>query len=224
MGTSGQGARTALIVPGAAVRRYVLGAVEALSSVGISGELLAAPGEPTVPADLGEYGRALATRIDSVDALIGLSVGAQVAAVTAAAMDSGPHPARAIGRLILISPTFDPAARSTPRLVGRWIADGRVEPTSLLSQQIPDWRRAGPARIATVVRSAREVAIERLLPALSCPVTVVHAERDAITSHAYAARLASAAAGELVVVPGATHSWPYDDAARFVALIDRLTS
>jgi pimeloyl-ACP methyl ester carboxylesterase len=227
MGTGGQGVRKALIVPGAAVRRYVLDAVEALSAVGIWGEVLAAPGEPMVPADLGEYGRALAGRIaGGVDVLIGLSVGAQVAAVAAAAQ---PHlsltrsPAEgAIRRLVLISPTVDPAARSGPRLVGRWVAGGRVEPMSLLAQQLPDWRRAGSARIATVVRSAREIAIEQLLPGVSCPVTVVHAERDVITSHAYAAHLAAAAGGDLVIVPGATHSWPYDDPARFAALIDRL--
>ena len=212
--------RHALIVPGAAVRRYVHGAVEALPSVGVSGELLAAPGEPTVPADLGKYGRALAGRIersDGVGAVIGLSVGAQVAAVAAASTVS-----KTIGRLILISPTVDPATRSGPRLIGRWIAGGGVEPMSLLPQQLADWRRAGPTRIATVVRSARRVAIEQVLADVSCPVTVVHAERDVITSHAYAARLAAVAGGELVVVPGATHSWPYDDPTRFAVLIARL--
>jgi pimeloyl-ACP methyl ester carboxylesterase len=212
--------RQALIVPGAAVRRYVQAVVEALPSVGISGELLAAPGEPTVPADLGEYGRALAYRIDDsggVSAVIGLSVGAQVAAVAAATTVS-----KSIGRLILISPTVEPATRSGPRLIRRWIAGGRVEPMSLLPHQLQDWRRAGPARIAAVVRSARRVAIEQVLADVSCPVTVVHAERDVITSHAYAARLAAAADGDLVVVPDATHSWPYGDPTRFAALIARL--
>jgi pimeloyl-ACP methyl ester carboxylesterase len=213
--------RQALIVPGAAVRRYVQSAVEALSSAGISGELLAAPGQRSVPADLAEYGRALAHRIDDSDgvsAVIGLSVGAQVAAVAAATVS------KSIGRLILVSPTVDPAARSGPRLIGRWIAGGRVEPMSLLPLQLQDWRRAGPARIATVVRSARRVAIEQVLAEVSCPVTVVHAERDVITSHAYAARLAAVVDGDLVVVPAATHSWPYDDPTRFAALIARLIS
>ena len=222
--------RKALIVPGAAVRRYVRDAVEALPTVGISGELLAALGEPKVPADLGEYGRELAGRITGgggVDVLIGLSVGTQAAAVAAvetakAPRTCSPPPRGSVGRLVLISPTVDPAARSAPRLVGRWLAGGRVEPVSLLPQQLPDWGRAGPARIATVVRSARRFAIERLLPGVSCPVTVVHAERDVITSHAYAAHLAAAVDGDLVIVPGATHSWPHDDPARFAALIDRL--
>jgi hypothetical protein len=55
--------RKALIVPGAAVHRYVRDTVEALPAVGISGALLAGPGEPKVAADLGEYGRDLAGRI-----------------------------------------------------------------------------------------------------------------------------------------------------------------
>jgi hypothetical protein len=86
--------REALIVPGVAVRRYVRDAVEALPAVGISGDLLAAPGEPKVPADLGEYGRNLAGRITRggvVDVLIGLSVGAQVAAVAAVATAKAPR-------------------------------------------------------------------------------------------------------------------------------------
>ena len=222
--------RKALIVPGAAVHRYVRDTVEALPAVGISGALLAGPGEPKVAADLGEYGRDLAGRITGgggVDVLIGLSVGAQVAAVAAvetakASRTCSPPHRGSVGRLVLISPTVDPAARSAPRLVGRWLAGGRVEPVSLLRQQLPDWGGAGPARIATVVRSARRIAIERLLPGLSCPVTVVHAERDVITSHAYATYLAAAVDGDLVIVPGATHSWPHDDPARFAALIDRL--
>ncbi|MGD9989543.1 alpha/beta fold hydrolase [Pseudonocardia sp.] len=208
-----------LVIPGAAVRRYVRDAVDALSSVGIRGDLRAAPGERVVPADLRGYGHRVAAEIleqGGVDALVGLSVGAQVAAVAAARVGD------AVGQLVLISPTVDPAARTVPRLVGRWAAGGRVEPASLLPRQLPDWWRAGPARIATVVRSALAVEIEELLPDVTCPVTVVHSDGDVITSHAYAARLSAAATGRLVLVPGSTHSWPFDDAARFVALIDRL--
>jgi pimeloyl-ACP methyl ester carboxylesterase len=95
---------------------------------------------------------------------------------------------------------------------------------SLLPLQLRDWRRAGPARIATVVGSAWRVAIEQVLADVSCPVTVVHAERDVITAHAYAARLAAIADGDLVVVPDATHSWPFDDPTRFATLIARLIS
>ena len=51
---------------------------------------------------------------------------------------------------------------------------------------------------------------------------MVHAERDAITSHGYAAQLA--ARGSLLVVPGATHSWPYRDEERFAATVEELAA
>jgi pimeloyl-ACP methyl ester carboxylesterase len=209
-----------VIVPGAAVRGYVRPAIEALRARGVTAELLPAPGEPGTPTDLAEYGRELGARLsvraDPVDLLVGLSVGAQVAAVAAAT--PGPN---GTGRLMLVSPTVDPAARTVPRLVGRWISGGRVESPSLLPRQLPDWWRAGPHRIARVVRSAVTVDIERVLPGIDLPVDVVHAERDLITSHAYAARLAAAhGKGRLVVVPDATHSWPYGDEHRFADLVE----
>jgi len=43
-----------------------------------------------------------------------------------------------------------------------------------------------------------------------------------ITSHDYAARLAADHGGRLIVLPGATHSWPYGDPRRFTELLDRL--
>jgi len=210
------------MIPGAAVRGYVRSAVERLRHRGVEATLLPAPGEPGAPSDLAEYGRELAARLvdrgSTVDLLVGLSVGAQAAAV-AAATPGRPGPPR-IRRVMLVSPTVDPAARTVPRLVGRWLAGGRVESPSLLPRQLPDWWRAGPGRIARVVRSAVTVDIERVLPSIDVPVDVVHAERDLITSHAYAARLAAAHNdGRLVVIPGATHSWPHGDEDRFVDLV-----
>jgi pimeloyl-ACP methyl ester carboxylesterase len=225
-----------LVVPGAAVRSYVCPAVEELQRRDLDAELLAAPGEPGQPARLDEYGRVLAGRIaaeDPVDLLIGLSVGAQVAAVAAGVASTASLrrpgsatplpvtvPAPPIRNLMLVSPTVDPEARTTPALVTRWLAGGRRERAGLLREQLPDWRRAGPRRIAAVVRSALEVEVEQLLPAVSVPVTVVHAERDIITSHAYAARLAADHGARFVVVPGASHSWPYRDESRFADLAE----
>jgi pimeloyl-ACP methyl ester carboxylesterase len=154
-----------LLVPGAAVRSYVRQAVEELRDRGLDAELLPAPGEPGASADLGEYGRALGARVENgepVDLLIGLSVGAQAAA--AAVTPTGPRPARIRG-LVLVSPTTGPPARTVPRLVGTWLAGGRREPLALPGEQLPDWRRAGPHRVVTVVRSTMTIDIERLLNA-----------------------------------------------------------
>ena len=169
-----------------------------------------------MPADLSAYGRVLAGRIgaadEPVDLLVGLSVGAQAATVAAAACGSR------VRRLMLVSPTVDPATRTAPALLGRWLFGGRVEPAGMLREQLPDWRRAGPRRLLSVLRSALAVRIEALLPTVTARLTVVHTEHDLITSHSYAAELATA--GELVVVPGATHSWPYRDGERFADLVE----
>jgi pimeloyl-ACP methyl ester carboxylesterase len=204
------------LIPGLAVSRYARPAVAALRGRGIDARLLAAPGGPTGPVDVRVYGHQLAQRLDGdTDVLIGLSVGSQVAAVAAATAD----PSR-LRRVVLISPTVDPAARRATRLVLRWLAGGRREPLRLAREQVPDWTRAGPQRLAGGIRSALQVHIEDLLPQLDGRLTVVHAERDVITSHAYAAQLAAGPANRLCIVPDATHSWPFGDEDRFAAMIE----
>jgi hypothetical protein len=240
-----------LVVPGAAVRSYVRSAMQELRERGFDAQLLAAPGSPDAPADLAAYGSALADRLRAeatpVDLLIGLSVGAQAAAVAAAevggaataghtaaagraatagrasgapaGIGAGPGEPPLVRRLLLVGPTVDPGVRSTPRLLTRWLAGGRVERPGLLRQQAPEWRQAGARRLVELVRSATRVAIEDLLPTIPAPVDVVHAERDLITSHAYAAEVAARACGRFVIVPGGTHSWPHDDGPRFADVV-----
>jgi pimeloyl-ACP methyl ester carboxylesterase len=199
-----------LIVPGAGVHRYARPAVAALRARGVEARLLPAPGAPDGPPDLRRYGLELARRIAGgpVDLLVGLSVGAQAAAVAAAALPD-------LARLALVGPTVDPQVRSAPRLLARWLAAGRRERPGLLAAQAPDWRAAGPRRLRRVVRSALRVRIEDLLAGIGAELTVVHGDGDVVTSHSYAAALAAESGGRLVVVPGATHSWPYRDADRF---------
>jgi pimeloyl-ACP methyl ester carboxylesterase len=200
-----------LIVPGAAVRAYVGPAADAVRERGVEVELLPAPGLAGGPADLRRYGEALAERLRAgppVDLLVGLSVGAQAAAVAAAGAGGQ------VAHLVLVSPTVDPAVRTVHGLLTSWFAAGRREPARLLLDQAPDWRRAGARSLARVVRSALAVRIED--EALDAGrLTVVHAEHDAITSHGYAAALAAVHSGRLLVVPAAVHSWPYRDAGRF---------
>jgi pimeloyl-ACP methyl ester carboxylesterase len=201
-----------LIVPGAAVRAYVEPAADAARGQGLEVDLLPAPGLAGGPADLRRYGEVLADRLRTgppVDLLVGLSVGAQAAAVAAAGA------AGRVAHLVLVSPTVDPAVRTARGLLARWLAAGRREPARLLLDQAPDWRRAGATSLARVVRSALAVRIEDEPLGAVGRVTVVHAEHDAITSHTYAAALAAAHSGRLLVVPAAVHSWPYRDAGRF---------
>jgi hypothetical protein len=205
-----------VVVPGAAVRSYVRPAVLQARAAGWDVELAAAPGQPCAAADLWEYGRRLADRISRqpIELLVGLSVGAQAAAVAATAAE--------VPRLALVGPTVDPACRTAPRLLLRWLAGGRLESPRLLPAQLPDWWRAGGRRLTRVVRSALNIELERILPRVDSRLTVLHAERDVITSHGYAAWLAADHGGQLLVLPGATHSWPHDDAEGFSAVLDRL--
>jgi pimeloyl-ACP methyl ester carboxylesterase len=217
-GFCGVGRMRVLIVPGAGVRGYVEPAERALRNLGIDATLLPAPGQPGRPVELADYGRDLHRRLETagpVDLLIGLSVGAQAAAVTAASAGS------LVRRLMLVSPTVDPVARTRPRLLARWLAGGRVERSGMLAEQWPDWRRAGARRIYGLLQSAVNLGIETLLP-VPAELTVVHAEWDLITGHSYAAALAADHGGRLILVPGATHSWPYRDADRFVDVVNQV--
>ncbi len=208
-----------LVVPGLAVRSYARPAALALRAAGVDVALLRPPAWAGAPADLERYGALLARAIDrrgiDVDLLVGLSVGTQAAAVASARTHR-------IRRLLLVSPTVDPAKRTWRRLVGAWLGgDGADDAPSTLSQ-IPDWAHAGIPRIALGMRSALRLPLELVLPSVPAAVTVVHAEHDSLGSRDWAARVASAGAGPLVDLPGAPHSWPVEDAAGFVRMVKEL--
>jgi pimeloyl-ACP methyl ester carboxylesterase len=190
---------------------------ETLSGRGDATRLLDAPGQPGAPADLREYGARLGADLadgDPVDLLVGLSVGTQAAAVAAVAAGPG-----RVGHLLLVGPTVDPERRTLGRFLAAWARAGTREDSSLLPRQAPDWRQAGIRQLIGVVRSALSVRLEQVLADVPCPITVVHAERDVVTSHGYAAGLATVFGQQLVVIPGATHSWPYADGPGFADLV-----
>jgi pimeloyl-ACP methyl ester carboxylesterase len=127
-----------------------------------------------------------------------------------------------VGHLVLVGPTVDPDRRTVGRFVAAWARAGLREDSTLLPRQAPDWRKAGVRQLAGVVRSALSVRLEKVLADVLCPITVVHAERDVVTSHGYAAGLATVFGQQLVVIPGATHSWPYADGPGFADLVEGL--
>jgi pimeloyl-ACP methyl ester carboxylesterase len=98
-----------IAVPGLAVRAYVAPPVQHLRNHGYDATLLQPPAWRGVDQDLALYGRRLAADIDNdgapVDVLIGLSAGSQAAAVAASLTSL-------VSRLVLVSPTVDPAYRS----------------------------------------------------------------------------------------------------------------
>jgi len=205
------------MVPGLAVRSYAEPAAAALRSAGIDADLLPAPTWHGVPADVNAYGRWAAGKIEDigdVELLIGMSLGTQAAAAAALAVG--------VPRLLLISPTVDPAHRSRWQLVRTWLKGDKHPDSQSMRSQVPDWRRAGVRRIYTGMASALHTPLEDVLPRITTRLTIVHAGWDNLGSFHYAAALAELGSGEVIELPAAPHSWPIGDTDRFVALVQRL--
>lgn len=147
--------------------------------------------------------------------LIGLSAGTQAAAVAASLTDG-------VKRLVLVSPTIDPAYRS---MIKQSVVFARGDPhdKAAFVSQVPDWSRAGIIRILRGFASAIPLHLEDILP-VQAAVTIIHAEHDPLTTHSYACSLAEINSARLVLMPGGSHSWPKADSARFLRFIDELVS
>jgi len=209
--------RTVAVIPGVGVRRYLLPTVDAVRDRGWEVTLLPGLGQPAMASDLHLYADQIGPGLarGPLDLLVGLSVGCQAAALVATRY-------RPSARLVLVGPTVDPACRSVPRLMARWVLAGTREPSDLLPRQAADWRDAGPRSLMRVVRSAVALRLEDMSLPRSVRTCVVHADSDLITSHEYAASLAATWGGQFVSVPHATHSWPYGDPDRFAGLMEQL--
>jgi pimeloyl-ACP methyl ester carboxylesterase len=207
-----------IVVPGLAVHAYAEPPVRHLRDNGYDAKLLSPPAWRGVDHDLERYGSKLAADIDRegapVAVLIGLSVGTQAAAVAAASTDL-------VKRLVVISPTIDPAYRSMIKQSLVFVRGDPHDKAGYLSH-VPDWSRAGVIRIFRGFASAIALHLEDVLPKVPAAVTVLHAEYDPLTTHSYASSLAKINGARLVLMPGVSHSWPKDDSARFVRFINQL--
>ena len=209
-----------IVVPGLAVRGYADLSVRHLRDNGYDATLLQPPAWRGVEHDLERYGRNLAAEIDRdaapIDVLIGLSAGTQAAAVAASLTDL-------VKRLVLVSPTIDPAYRSMIKQSLVFVRGDPHDKAAFLSQ-VPDWSRAGIPRIFRGFASAIALHLEDILPKVRAEVTIIHTEHDPLTTHAYAASLAEPNGARLGLMPGVSHSWPKADSARFLRFIDQLLS
>ncbi len=208
-----------IVVPGLAVRRYAMPACRAVAETGRPTSLLDPLGWRGMPADPEEYGRLLARRLDREPCpplLVGLSAGTQAAA----------HAVALSGRvagLLLVSPTLEPTLRSAARLVAGWLRRGEPHPKApTWRYQLHDWRRSSPGALLRAVRAVPQLRLEDQLPRVRSPITVVHADADRLSPLPFAAALADASGARLIVMPDASHSWPYRDPDRFVALVGAL--
>lgn len=209
-----------VIVPGLAVRSYAVAAAQALADRGYAVTLLPAPTWKGVPKVLKSYGSQLAGRLDRadepVDLLIGLSVGAQAAAI--AAVQSA-----MVTRLMLVSCMVDPGDRTPLRLLSAWLFR-KQEGDSSFDAQLGDWAKAGIPRILAGFLSAITLHLENLLPAFDGDLTIVQPDGNTLSTTSYSEELARSNNGRFVLMPGAAHSWPVGDSTRFVDLVDQLTA
>jgi pimeloyl-ACP methyl ester carboxylesterase len=173
----------------ARLRALLPGDVVLLPGMGLGGP---------VPA-LDELGRRLLAGIGPGPVvLVGHSQSCQV--VAAAAGDPR------VAGLVLLGPTTDPRLRSLPVLVRRWLGTAAREPWAQVPLVLAQWWRTGPRAMRRLWRVAAPDRIDRRLPEVTVPVTVVRGTRDRLCPHDWATALAAAAPhGRLVELPGAAH-------------------
>jgi pimeloyl-ACP methyl ester carboxylesterase len=128
-----------------------------------------------------------------------------------------------VKRLVLVSPTIDPAYRSMIKQSFVFVR-GDPHDKSAFYRHLPDWSRAGIPRIVRGFASAIRLHLEDMLPKVLAEITIIHTEYDPLTTHAYAAQLAETAGARLLLMPGVSHSWPQEDSARFLRFINELIS
>lgn len=134
-------------------------------------------------------------------ALLANSFGCQVAVDCAAR-----HPKR-IAALVLVGPTVDPAARTPPGQLGRWLRNGLREPPTLVPVIARDYRDAGMRRVLASFRYALLDRPEDKLPLVDAPTLVVRGERDRLVPQSWAEEVVRLLPrGRLALLPEAAHT------------------
>jgi pimeloyl-ACP methyl ester carboxylesterase len=134
-------------------------------------------------------------------ALVGNSFGCQV--IVDLAMR---YPKRA-DRLVLLGPTVDAAARTLWQQFFRLLEDIRQEPPMAPWNYLADLWKANLRRGFGTLWHTLDDRLEQKLPHVAVPALVVKGELDPLVPQAWAEQVASLLPqGELVVVPGGTHT------------------
>lgn len=163
---------------------------------------------PPRPLDLAEHASVLAAWLAAIGferaVWVGHSFGCQVAAELATGYPE------AVERLVLVSPTVDPRARSINRQLARLLRDGLREPLPLLPLLVRDYLKAGPRALIHAARLALRDRIEERLLAITVPTLVVRGERDPLVPAEWAQKVARLLPfGRLFVISDAAHAVAY---------------
>ncbi|MGM1062013.1 alpha/beta fold hydrolase [Saccharothrix sp. Mg75] len=134
-------------------------------------------------------------------ALVANSAGCQVVA------DLAVHSPDLLGPAVLVSPTVDRHARSTPRQLARLLADVPRERPALVPLLTRDYLTCGPRRIAATFGHLLDDPVELNLGHLRTPTAVVRGSGDPIVSREWAREVAALLPrGHLVELAGAAHA------------------
>jgi pimeloyl-ACP methyl ester carboxylesterase len=148
--------------------------------------------------------------------LAGHSWGCHVAATVAAR-----HPGL-VGRLVMLSPSFDGRRGGPAGLVLRLAADAPLERPSLLGGAILDYLHAGPRRVVGTLTDAYGISLADLVARLGMPLLIVRGTRDPLTTRRWAQELAARAAGPVTraEIPRAAHGLGHDAPRAVAAAIE----
>lgn len=156
------------------------------------------------PSDLASLTRTLLGALPgSPCVLVGHSTGTQVA--MRAALDAPVG----VGALVLVGPTFEPAARRPGVLVARHMRTSAFEPPGQLRYTLPDYLRGG-RRFREYLSSALDDRPEEYIGRIEVPVIAARGRHDHFASQQWVQRLATDARnGRARTLPGA-HAVPYN--------------
>jgi 2-hydroxy-6-oxonona-2,4-dienedioate hydrolase len=174
--------------------------------------------KPSRVLDIPEMADALADWMSAVGldsaVLVGNSLGCQLSVDLAAR-----YPAR-VRAMVLAGPTMDPAARSAPRQIGRWLVDWLQERPSLAAAHARDYYEAGLRRAWRTFRHALNDPVEEKLPQVHCPTLVLRGARDPIVPQSWVdlmtRRLPNA---RQTVIPGGPHVVNYSTPREFARIV-----
>jgi pimeloyl-ACP methyl ester carboxylesterase len=165
-------------------------------------------GAPRGPWGIGEMAVALGRWLDEAQVsrplVVANSLGCQV--VTELAVRK-PH---ALGPLVLVGPTMDPARRDARRQAFSMLRDSAREPASLLALAARGNARTDIRPLLSTARAALADRIEERLPLIAQPAVVVYGEEDGFVGRQWVERVAELLPnGRLVAVPHEPHAVHY---------------
>jgi 2-hydroxy-6-oxonona-2,4-dienedioate hydrolase len=126
-----------------------------------------------------------------------------------------------IDRLVLVSLTVDPEARTLSGQLGRLILDASREPPRLLYVLARDYLQTGPRELVHFAGVALGDRVEEKLPAVEAPTLLVGGERDPLVPAGWTRRMEELAPrAQVVIIPGAAHAVPYSAPGDLALAVD----